>query len=433
MGISQAHVDACVLDFRHVRLLLPGEYEMRFVVICCVIVFSTAVPVAAQSIPHEMDAVPVADAHVHLLDFLQNGGYLMNGQEVSPKAGDTLPSGTRHFRLLLLLQKMDQCNVSHAMVSGMPFVKKWSEGDAFRPGYYLSSSSRVTRARDTDYMIALAFEDFRSREPERFEKEFPRLYPFICGFNGTDLGAVDMIVKRIKEFPGTWKGIGEVMSRHDDLTNLSLGERPRADHPSLLRIYDFAGEHGLPVSIHHNVAPVSHDGIDSHNRYLDELLHAFEACPGTQFIWCHAGVSRRIVVDDLVEILDQQVLLNHLDHLSIDLSWVVFENYLIKRDESGETIKDSNDDPEIRPEWVQLIEKYPANFILGSDKVGDFTKYRDEIRKYNALLKVLTPKTRVLVANGNFVSVMPKDGLTLPSDYFYPEKRYTRHSLPVRD
>ena len=233
----------------------------------------------AQPRPHAMDEIPIADIHVHLLDFLQNGGYLLDGKEKLPKVGDALPSGSRHFRLLLLLQKMDECNVSHAMVSGMPFVKKWSEDDAFRSEYYLSSSSRVTRARDTDYIIALAFEDFRRREPERFEKEFPRLYPFICGFNGTDLGAVGMIVKRIKEFPGTWKGIGEVMSRHDDLTNLTLGERPRADHPSLLRIYDFAGDHGLPVSIHHNVAPISHGGTDRKTRYLDELLRVFDTFP----------------------------------------------------------------------------------------------------------------------------------------------------------
>lgn len=154
----------------------------------------------------DLSSVAVADAHVHLLDFLQNGGYLLNGLEQVPRPGDTLPAGSRHFRLLLLLQKMNQSNVSHAMVSGMPFVKKWSENEKFRSGYYLSSSSRVTRARDTDYMIALAFEDFRQREPERFRQEFPRLFPFICGFNGTDLGAVGMIIKRIKEFPGVWKG-----------------------------------------------------------------------------------------------------------------------------------------------------------------------------------------------------------------------------------
>jgi hypothetical protein len=387
----------------------------------------------AQTATPSIDDIPVADAHVHLLDFLQNGGYLLNGVEQVPKAGDTLPAGSRHFRLLLLLQKMDECNVSHAMVSGMPFVKKWSEDDAFRSEYYLNSSSRVTRARDTDYIIALAFEDFRRREPERFKAEFPRLCPFICGFNGTDLGAVGMIVKRIKEFPGVWKGIGEIMSRHDDLTNLSLGERPRADHPSLLRIYDFAGEQGLPVSIHHNIAPVSHDGVDHNTRYLDELLRAFDAFPDTQFIWCHSGISRRIVVDDLVDIVDEQVLAKHKDHVSVDLSWVVFENYLVRKNATGAVITDSDGDPMINESWLSLIEKYPRNFILGSDKVGNFQKYRGEIRKYNSLLKALSPSTRTLVANGNFQRVMPDEGATLPREYTYPELRFTKRTVPERD
>jgi hypothetical protein len=404
--------------------------DMQIAIFCLTVFLLTSASAIAQKPPHPMDVIPVADIHVHLLDFLQNGGYLIDGKEKLPKAGDTLPSGSRHFRLLLLLQKMDECNVSHAMVSGMPFAKKWSEDDAFRSEYYLSSSSRVTRARDTDYIIALAFEDFRRREPERFKKEFTRLFPFICGFNGTDLGAVGMIIKRVKEFPGTWKGIGEVVSRHDDLTNLTLGERPRADHPSLLRIYDFAGEHGLPVSIHHNVAPISHGGFDRKTRYLNELLRAFDAFPKTQFVWCHAGISRRIVVDDLIEIIDERVLAKHKDHVCIDLSWVVFEDYLIKRDDTGTVVKDADGDAVIQEDWVALIEKYPTTFILGSDKVGDFTKYRSEIRKYNSLLKVLSPKTRELVANGNFIRIMPKMGLTLPPDYSYPEKRFTGRVMP---
>jgi len=187
------------------------------------------------------------------------------------------------------------------------------------------------------------------------------------------------------------------------------------------------------VSIHHNVAPVSHDGIDRKTRYLDELLRSFTAFPKTKFIWCHAGVSRRIVVDDLVEIIDRKVLANHADHVLVDLSWVVFENYMIKRDELGQILTDADGDAMIRPEWVELIEKYPTNFILGSDKVGDFRKYRSEIRKYNALLKALSPDARPLVANGNFIRIMPKKGLTLSLDYSYPEDRFTKRLLPARD
>ena len=105
--------------------------RVKFACIAILLV-SQSLAVQGQPQSHQMDEVPVADIHVHLLNFLQNGSYLQDGKESIPKVGDTLPSGSRHFRLLLLLKRMDECNVSHAMVSGMPFVKKWSEDDSFR-------------------------------------------------------------------------------------------------------------------------------------------------------------------------------------------------------------------------------------------------------------------------------------------------------------
>ena len=239
-----------------------------------------------------------------------------------------------------------------------------------------------------------------------------------------------MIIKRIREFPGIWKGIGEVMSRHDDLTNLTLGERPRANHSALFRVYDFAGENGLPVSVHHNIAPIAHDGKDHGTRYLRELLDAFQTFPKTKFIWCHAGISRRIVVDDLVPIHDQ-ILARYKDHVFVDLSWVVFEDYILLRDEERRVLYDEDGDAMIRPEWVELIEKYPDNFMLGSDIVAEFRKYHAEIRKYDALLKQLKQETRVKIGNANFVRVMPKEGVSLPHDYVYPEDRYTRYKGPL--
>ena len=408
---------------------------MRVVPLVIVLLQSSLITIVACGqetiLRHPMDAVPIADCHIHLIDFLQNSGYLYNGREVPPRVSDALPAGSRHLRIELILRKMSECNISHVMLCGMPFVKKWSEDDPFRSTYYLHSSSRVVRARDTDYTVALALEDLRAADPQRFEKEFPRIYPFICGFNETDLGAVGMIIKRIKEFPGIWKGIGEVMSRHDDLTNLTLGERPRANHAALFRIYDFAGEHGLPVSLHHNLAPISHNGLDRGTRYLSELLDAFEEFPDTLFILCHAGVSRRVVISDLIDILDEQILAAHGDHVYVDLSWVVFEDYMVLKDDQGRPVKDEDGDPKIKAEWIELIEKYPDNFMLGSDVVGDFREYRGVIRRYNALLKHLKSGTREKVANGNFVRIAPKKGLTLPRGYVYPEERYRWYKGPL--
>ncbi|MHC4222800.1 MAG: amidohydrolase family protein, partial [Planctomycetota bacterium] len=296
-------------------------------------------------------------------------------------------------------------------------LKKWSEDENYRSGYYLDSASRVVHARDTDYVIALAVQDYVNKGGAEAQKQMERLFPFICGFDSTDLGAVDMIVKRFKEFPGVFKGIGEVMSRHDDLTNLTTGERPRGNHPSLFRIYDFAGERGIPVSIHHNIAPISPGKKPKEPLYLNELLDAFREFPRTKMILSHAGVSRRIIIEDLPGLLDG-VLAKHGSHVYIDLSWVVFEDYILKDLKS----------------WAALIEKHPDNFMIGSDKVGRLATYRREIRKYDALLGAIeNPETVAKLAKGNFLRLTPKEGITLPPEYCYSDKRYITRAPPSRD
>ena len=372
-------------------------------------------PSAPVSVSPTAQVPLTADAHLHILDFLQNGEYLADGRLVYSSPANTLPAGERGRRIEAVLWAMDEANVSHAIIMGMPFLKKWAVGDPYRPAYYLDSSSRVVRARDTDYVLALAIEDYRRAHGAAAGRQLERLFPFVSGFDGTDLGAVDMIVKRIKEFPGVFKGIGEVMSRHDDLTNLTTGERSRADHPSLFRIFDFAGRLGLPVSLHHNIAAISPQGEVKDTDYLPELLRAFNEFPNTTFIWCHAGISRRIVVESLPAVL-ASVLATHRNHVYIDLSWVVYEDYVLA-DLSA---------------WTGLIEQYPDNFLIGSDAVGRYEGYEDTIRRYDRLLSALTPDVAERVAQGTLLRIMPKDGITLDRGYVYPEEAYTRGGNPGR-
>ncbi len=54
-----------------------------------------------------------------------------------------------------------------------------------------------------------------------------------------------------------WSGIGEVLLRHDDLTGLTFGESPRANHRGLWPIYESAGAYDLPVLVHHSVTSVA--------------------------------------------------------------------------------------------------------------------------------------------------------------------------------
>ena len=387
---------------------------------------------AGQSV----QAQPYGDCHFHLLDFLQNGefdnrdgafpcnasGLMKDGRYFQ------LPYGERHRRLTGLIDVTDKHNIADVVVCGMPFVKKWAEDDFFlRPKYYLDSSSRVKAARDTDLQVAAAFVDYKRRfagDKTQLDK-LTRLHPFVCGLDTTDLGAVDLAIKRIREYPGVWEGLGELMSRHDDLTNLTTGERPRANHPSFIRLFKFAGRVSLPVSIHHNVAPISRNESElKQPLYLDEFLALLKntihdeanAANRPKVIWCHAGISRRIVVENYRQTLER-ILDEYHENLYLDLSWVVLGSYVYKN----------------LDEWVVLIQKYPDNFLIGSDSVGKYSGIPMELKKYQALLSALPAETRSKVAYKNLASILDKSeaernrkgfgkgGITLPHEFSLPE------------
>jgi hypothetical protein len=137
------------------------------------------------------------------------------------------------------------------------------------------------------------------------------------------------------------------------------------------------------------------------------------------FIWCHAGASRRVRVENLPYWIGE-VLSSFGDHVYIDLSWVVLDDYI-------------RDDPRA---WARLVEKHPTQFMLGSDAVGGAGSIGDELRDFAPLLDELENKTRQLVARDNFRNLMQRmaalrrtaklngpdgDGIVLRADYAFPE------------
>jgi predicted TIM-barrel fold metal-dependent hydrolase len=306
----------------------------------------------------------MSDCHLHMVDFLQQ------------------TDGIR-----AILNAMDRCGVDHAMICGMPLIKKWSEGEPVKPGYYLDDDARCYWYSATDVAVAREVLSLRAKERERF-------HPFICGFNGTDRNAVDHVRRMIEWFPDFWQGIGEVMGRHDDLTALTYGETAQPNGVALDPVYDLAAELDLPVSIHSNISSV----WKREPLYLPQMEEAIRKHPNTRFIWCHAGISRRVVVPTLPGEIRR--LLATYPNVWIDLSWVVFENYLAPNNTAS-------------ADWVDLIEAFPSRFMIGSDKVGRFDNYEDETLKYNVLLDALKPETARRVARENFLSVLPRRAATL--------------------
>ncbi len=299
---------------------------------------------------------PIVDNHLHYVNFVQE---------------------TDGFERLITA--MDKAGVEKAVIFGMPMVKMWSESDPVRPSYYLDTDSRAYFYSGTDFILAHDL----MKQPEKVRARF---FPFICGVNTTDINASDHIERLLAMYPGFWKGIGEIMSRHDDLTAFTYGEPPRADHPALMRIYKTAARHGLPVLIHHNISSAWH----REPIYLKELERALQANPQTTIIWAHAGISRRVDVPTLLT--DLRRVLASYPNLFMDISWVVYPDYIEKNIEG----------------WAALIEDFPDRMMIGSDKIGRWDSYPPEIAKYGRLLDSLKPETAENLARGNILRILSR-------------------------
>jgi len=298
------------------------------------------------------------DAHCHYVDFLQ-----------------------RTDGIQTLLNKMDTAGVYHIQIMGLPLLKKWNAADPREPRYYLEDDSRTYWYSATDSIVARAVKELAEKDRRRF-------HPFICGFNPTNRNAVDHVCRMIHWYPDFWEGIGEIFTRHDDLTGLTYGETARANNIALDPVYKLAAENDLPVQMHNNIG----------NKWLKEpvYMHEMESAirrhPKTRFIWAHVGISRDLNIPSIIRDADR--LLKTYDNLWFDLSWVVFEDNVAP---GGKLDRD----------WVSLVEDYPERFMIGTDKVGHFDTYVKEIKKYDLLLDALKPETSRLVASENFLRVLP--------------------------
>jgi hypothetical protein len=305
---------------------------------------------------------PWVDAHLHLVDFFQEGE--------NPEA---------------LIEALDQAGVSHAQLSGVPLLKLWHTDAPQRPRYYLGDESSLYYYSATDALVAEAVRSLPDAQRER-------LFPFISGFNPTDMNAADHVQRMLDLYPGLWRGIGEILARHDDLTAMTEGEVSRADHPALMKVYRLAAKRDLPVLLHSNITSKR----EREPLYIGELEAAVKANPKTRFIWAHAGTSLSLHryqgrLDFLHGELER--LLATYDNLWIDLSWALVDDYLL---------------PQGKPdrEWLALVERHPDRFMVGSDQLGSFDTLEKNLRSFVPFLDALPRAVAERVAGGNFLALM---------------------------
>lgn len=306
-----------------------------------------------------------ADAHLHYVDFFQ----------------DT--EGTQK-----LFAAMDAARADSAVLMGIPVMKKWHEDEPKRPRFYQGDDAPLYWYSATDALLAEAVQAMSPAQRAR-------VFPFLSGFNPNDKNATVHIEHMLTLYPDVWAGIGEVFTRHDDLTAMIEGETPRADNEAMQRVYRLAAKHDLPVLLHSNLTSAR----EREPLYLDELTEALENHPETRFLWAHAGTSAELhraqgKLANLRETLD--LLLAEHENLWIDLSWSVLDPYML----------DDNGRP--RAAWLALIEKYPDRFVLGSDLVGHFDKLGEKLHAFDVVLDALPADTAEKLAHGNLRAILPR-------------------------
>ncbi len=296
--------------------------------------------------------VPVIDAHLHFVDFVQESDGIHG-----------------------LLKAMDAGGILKAVVFGLPVKKKWESFEKKPPHYYLDDNSPCYYFNQTDEILAGEFEKLTPKVRGRFA-------PLICGFNPTDKYAVRDVERMLAKYP-FWRGVGEILCRHDDLTNLTKEETARVNHAALFDIYELCAAKELPVLIHQNSTSVSiHDEYE-HLHELDEVLKEF---PKTRFVWAHVGMSRRVFHKNYHEMIVS--LFNKYPNLTVDISWVVYDDVVCL-----------NLEP--KKHWLEAINRFPDRFAIGSDLCGHFEHLGRTMARYNKLLERLPPRAQNMIARDN--------------------------------
>lgn len=275
--------------------------------------------------------------------------------------------------------------VNKVLVNSLPLIEHWDgESTDVRPTYYTHDKSKFYWNSVSDITT---FEEYR-KLPKEQKSKFIFL---VNGFLHFDMSAIDAVKTTLKLYPDLpIMGFGEIFGEHDIMSD-QMNPPSQIDSKSLDPVYKLAGENNMVVMIHNNLSHRSFKG-PTPTIYLKSTQNVLRKNRKTKFILPHAGVMRNIVIDNLAEVIGDMLNRNH--NLYIDLSFVVLENYIMPH---GSVEKD----------WVELIEKYPNRFLIGSDNLGGYKDFYD-IKKFIPLLDTLSTKTANKLANGNFETLFSR-------------------------
>ena len=218
------------------------------------------------------------------------------------------------------------------------------------------------------------------------QQQFPNfVYPFTQHTRDVQTSEIVLDSAMLDRFDdrlttGVVFGIGEISVRHRPFSGSPpAGDENAANHPILLKVYDLAAQHNVPVTLHFE------------HEFADELKLALEHNRSATIIWAHAGDAPGSLVRDLMK--------KH-PNLHADIST---RNPFYVRGIDTEEQSLTNADDTIKDDWKEVFEEFPDRFVFGFD-FGTGNRYPlidDLIEYYTDLLRQLDDATANKIAHEN--------------------------------
>lgn len=177
---------------------------------------------------------------------------------------------------------------------------------------------------------------------------------------------VDLIHLYDKEFPQTFKWVGEV-----NLIKQALipNHHEPATYENIMQWADFMmilKERNIPINIHSDLG----NDVEP-TKYLQLMDYALTLYPENKVIWAHMGLSKQLKnMNPKEHIKIMQTMLDKHPNLMLDISWrVIYDTYFSK--------------PEARDLYVEFINKNFTRILPGTDFVASrnktFETYQEEL------------------------------------------------------
>lgn len=330
-------------------------------VLSCLLLIGAMLSTAQSGGKNQQDYL-FNDSHFHLTNYIQRGTDI---QDYVDMMGDT---------------------VGRSTLFGIPLQQQWDHSNTgdWAPTYYLDTDAPLYYYSFTDAHIANAYLSLS-------EEDRARLDPMITGFNPTDMYAVDHIRRVLETYPGVFTGIGEFTIHKEFVSSKIAGDTASLVNPALDRIFDFAGQVGLPVILHSDINN-PFPKPEQEPFALAQLKKLFARHPDTTIIWAHIGLGRVVrPVKEQIAIMQYICKDPKLKHVYMDISWDEVAKYATETPQATRVVADA-------------LNTCPDRYLFGSDVVApkSIDAQKAVYDLYAPLWKLLKPETREKVLKGNY-------------------------------